>query len=433
MSEENSAHYTALNQLLLEMDSVPTTGTKHVIVMGATNAPNKLDAAILRPGRFDKVIYMPLPDLASREQILRSHVKDVPLGGDVDFKKIASMTERYSGADLANVMTEAIRQTAREAAAKNQIIALSQKNLLAVLKYLKPSTHISHLAEYEKFRLDFERRVEEEAPEVNLAEVKWDDVVGLGDVRKALHEAVELPLLHPELMAEYQLKPIRGLLLFGPPGCGKTMIVRAASHQLNATFLSLSGADLLKGGSDSAIESLRETFNRAREQTPALIFFDEIESLTPSRTGYSSPILTQLLQEMDGLKELKNVIIIGATNKPSLMDAALLRPGRFDKILYIPPPDAASREEILKKALSPLLPKLDFGRLAQATPGFSGADLVSVAQEVKTRLVRLHISKEKPILSTEEVMQLVGSRRPSITDSESMEYERFMREFGERR
>lgn len=433
MSEDNSANYSALTQLLLEMDSVPASGPHHVIVMAATNAPNKLDPAILRPGRFDKLIYMPLPDATAREAILKIHAGGVPLAEDVDFKKLAEKTERYSGADLANLVTEAIHQTAREAQAANKVLPLSKKNLEAVLKYLKPSTHLADLEQYDKFRVDFERRVEQETPEVSAAEVKWDDVVGLSDVRRALNEAVELPLLHPELMAEYHLKPIRGLLLFGPPGCGKTMIVRAASHQLNATFLTLSGADLSKAGGQSALEIMRETFNRAREQPPALIFFDEIESLAPSRSGSSSMILTQLLQEMDGLKELQNVVVIGATNRPSLIDPALLRPGRFDKILYIPPPDAAGREQILRKALESLLPHLDFAKLAARTSGFSGADLVSVAQEAKTRLVRQRIAKQKAALSNDEVMQILGERRPSITDNELMEHARFMQEFGERR
>ncbi len=433
LSEENASSYTALTQLLLEMDSVPTTGPHHVIVMGATNAPNKLDPAIMRPGRFDKLIYMPLPDAPAREAILKLHSRSVPLAEDVDFKKLAAMTDRYSGADLANVAREAIHQTAREAQAANQVIPLSMKHFLAVLKYLKASTHIADLDMYEKFRIDFERRVEEEAPQVNAAEVKWDDVVGLSDVRRALNEAVELPLLHPELMAEYHLKPIRGLLLFGPPGCGKTMIVRAASHQLNATFLTLSGADLMKAGSQSALDIMRETFNRAREQPPALIFFDEIESLAASRSTSSSLILTQLLQEMDGLKEMQNVVVIGATNRPSMMDAALLRPGRFDKILYIPPPDTPGREQILHKALGSLLPDLDYAKLAAVTAGFSGADLVSVSQEVKTRLVRQRIAKQKAALSTSEVLQILGDRRPSITNNELMEHARFMQEFGERR
>jgi SpoVK/Ycf46/Vps4 family AAA+-type ATPase len=384
-SGDDPASHRALTQLLLEMDSVPTTGAHRVIVMAATNVPHLLDPAIMRPGRFDKIIYIPLPDQAAREQILKIHASKVPLAADVDFAKLALMTERYSGADLANVVGEAIRLAAREASSKNQIVPLSQRHLLSVLQYLKPSTRISQLDEYEKFRADFERRVEHAQPAQEAEKTKWDDVVGLDEVRRALLESIEMPLLHPDLLAEYKLKPAKGILLFGPPGCGKTMIVRAASNELNVHFVSISGADLIKESAEGAISILHDVFNRAREQAPSVIFFDEIESLAATRRFHPSLILTQLLQEMDGIKELKNVMIVGATNKPSQIDPALLRPGRFDKIIYIPPPDTAAREAILKKQLASLLPSLDYSLLAKRSEGFSGADLASLSQAIKMR------------------------------------------------
>ncbi|VVB57558.1 VCP-like ATPase [uncultured archaeon] len=433
-SGDDQASHRALTQLLVEMDSVPTHGPKRVIVMAATNVPQLLDPAIMRPGRFDKIIYMPLPDAAARAAILRVHASKVPVAADVDFKKLAAMTDRYSGADLANAVSEAIRLAAREAGAKNQIVPLSQKHLTSVLQYLKPSTKLSALDDYEQFRLDFERRVEQAPPEEDQApQVRWDDVVGLEDTRRALIESIEMPLLHEDLLKEYKLKPAKGLLLFGPPGCGKTLIVRAASHELKAHFFSLSGADLSKSGGENALVMLKDTFNRAREQAPAVIFFDEIDSLAPSRHSYSSPILTQMLQEMDGIKELKNVMVVGATNKPTQIDAALLRPGRFDKILYIPPPDKPAREQILRKALAGLLPGLDYTRLAASSAGFSGADLVSLAQEFKTRLVRQKIRGETPALSSDEALEILKGRKPSIAREDLEEYDRFRQEFGERR
>ena len=433
-SGDDQASHRALTQLLVEMDSVPTHGAKRVIVMAATNVPQLLDPAIMRPGRFDKIIYMPLPDKAAREAILKVHASKVPLAADVDFKKLASMTERYSGADLANVVNEAVRLTAREANANNRVVPLSQKNLLSVLQYLKPSTKLAHLDDYEQFRLDFERRVEQAEPDADAApEVRWDDVVGLDDVRRALIESIEMPLLHADLLKEYKLKPAKGLLLFGPPGCGKTLIVRAASGELKAHFFSLSGADLAKAGNENALGTLKEAFLRAREQAPSVIFFDEIDSLAPSRHSYSSSLLTQLLQEMDGVKELKNVMVVGATNKPTQIDAALLRPGRFDKILYIPPPGKAAREQMLRKTLGGLLPNLDYSKLAAASAGFSGADMTSLAQEFKTRMVRQRIAGEAPKLGTDEAMGVLQSRRPSITDEDLEEYRRFKQDFGERR
>ena len=432
-SGDDQASHRALTQLLVEMDSVPTTGAHRVIVMAATNVPQLLDPAIMRPGRFDKIIYLPLPDLAEREAILKIHASKVPLAADVDFKKLAGKTERYSGADLANLTSEAIRLAAREAGSKNQVVPLSQKHLLSVLQYLKPSTRLAQLEDYEQFRADFERRVEQAPPAEEAEATKWDDVVGLEEVRRALIESIEMPLLHPDLLAEYKLKAAKGLLLFGPPGCGKTMIVRAASHELKAHFVTLSGADLARGGGENAVTLMREAFNRAREQAPAVIFFDEIESLAPSRRAYSSPLLTQLLQELDGVKELKNVMVVGATNKPSQIDAALLRPGRFDKILYIPPPDAPAREALLRKQLGGLLPALDYARLSARSQGFSGADLVSLAQALKMKLVRLKLAGRSASLSSDDAMETLLERRPSITSEDLMEYERFKQEFGERK
>ncbi len=430
-----------MSVLLTEMDGFKANSGKPVIVIGATNVPDQLDPAIMRPGRLDKIIYMHLPDEAAREAILRVHTQKAPLSPDVDFSRLAKITERFSGADLANAVSEAIRQAAREAASKDAIVPLSQKHFLSILKSIKPSTNLESLATYEQFRLDFERRTQSAEAAPDAAAVQWNDVIGLDDVRAVLQEAIELPLLHEELMKEYKVKPAKGLLLFGPPGCGKTLIVRAASSQLQATFLSLSGADLAKNGPERAAQTLRETFNRAREQAPALVFIDEIESLALSRSSYSSPILTQLLTEMDGLSALKNVMVIGATNKPSQVDSAMLRPGRFDKIIYIPPPDAQARAALFGAQLLSVAPELDAGALAAESPGFSGADIVSVCQEAKMRLVRERVSGGKspgagrpaPTLSTEDVLDVLSRRRPSITRADLLEYQQFIKEFGERR
>ncbi len=438
-SGDDQASHRALTQLLVEMDSVPTTGVHRVIVMAATNVPQLLDPAIMRPGRFDKVIYMPLPDKTAREAILKVHASKVPVADDVDFAKLAAITERYSGADLANAVSEAIRLAARDAQAKNQIVPLSLTHFTSVLQYLKPSNKLASMEDYEQFRIDFERRVAQAEPEKDAAPVVgWEDVVGLEDTRRALIESIEMPLLHADMLKDYNLKPAKGLLLFGPPGCGKTLIVRAASHELKAHFFSLSGADLSKAGGDMALVLLKETFNRAREQAPSVLFFDEIESMAPSRHAYSSPILTQLLQEMDGIKELKNVMVVGATNKPTQIDAALLRPGRFDKILYIPPPDKPARENLLRKQLEGMMakmnmPALDFPKLASMTEGFSGADLVSLSQEFKTRMVRAKIRGESPKFGNEEALDALKGRKPSISRQDLDEYRQFMQEFGERR
>lgn len=427
-----------LSVLLSEIDGFQTQNAKPVIIIGATNAPDSLDNALIRPGRLDKIIYMPLPDAKAREAVLKVHAAKVPISEDVDFAKLAKMTERFSGADVTNVVIEATRLAAREAATKDVIIPVSMKHFLATLKGMRPSVGLEALENYERFRLDFERRsggttgsIEQEQKE--SAAVKWTDVIGLDSVRKALLEAIEIPLLHDDLMKKYKVKPAKGLLLFGPPGCGKTMIVRAASSELEATFLSVSGADLTRKGPENAVRMLKETFNRAREQPPALIFIDEIEALAPSRSNYSSPILTQLLQELDGVKELKNVMLIGATNKPSQIDNALLRPGRFDKILYIPPPDAKGRAALFARQLSDVAPGVNAGLLSSMAKGYSGADITAICQEAKMKLVRSSIAGKAEELATEDVVAILAQRKPSISDSDLADYEAFVHTYGERR
>ncbi|MFA6036379.1 MAG: ATP-binding protein, partial [Candidatus Micrarchaeia archaeon] len=278
----------------------------------------------------------------------------------------------------------------------------------------------------------------EEDLDKKARKITWKDVVGLDDVRQALLEAIEIPLLHEELMKQYKITPSKGLLLFGPPGCGKTMIVKAAAGELNATFLQMSGADLLKRGYGEAVQVIKETFNRAKENAPALIFIDEVESIAPARGTYSSQlsenIVAQLLNEMDGVKELKNVMLIGATNKPGMIDSALLRPGRFDKIMYIPAPDQRGRKEIFKNNLGGMeLMDVDLDSLSQKSEGFSGADIVSVCQEAKMELVRERLRGGQPQLSAVLFNDILGRRRPSITKDQLLEYTRFMREYGERR
>lgn len=427
-----------MSVLLTEIDGFKTETMKPVIIVGATNLPDTLDPALLRPGRLDKIIYMPLPDANARRAILDIHTRKFPLDPEVNLDAIVKKTERFSGADLANLVTEAKRLAAKEAAKKQEIVMISQKHFEACLVGLRPSVSLASLENYERFRMDFERRSggtagSHEEEQKKETAVKWEDVIGLDQVRKTLLEAIEIPLLHEDLIKKYKIKPAKGLLLFGPPGCGKTMIVRAASHELSATFLSVSGADLERKGPENAIRVLKETFNRAREQPPALIFIDEIEALAPSRSNYSSPILTQLLQELDGVKELKNVMLVGATNKPSQIDSALLRPGRFDKIIYIPPPDARGRASLFQKNMSDVAPGVNFGSLAALTKGYSGADIAAICQEAKMKMVRQKIAGGEPKLSTEDVVSILAQRRPSLSDTDLAEYESFIGQYGERK
>ncbi|PIT84896.1 hypothetical protein COU37_00020 [Candidatus Micrarchaeota archaeon CG10_big_fil_rev_8_21_14_0_10_45_29] len=422
-----------LSVLLSEMDGFKKSLKHPVIVIGATNAPDNLDPAIMRPGRLDKIIYMHLPDAKARVAILKAKSKGLPLSDDVDFAQLAKASERFSGADLANVLNEAVRLAAREARAKNKVIDISQRHLLLVMRRIKPSSRLSDLAKYEQFKLDFERRVVDEEEPQEKKSIRLKDVIGLPDAKRAIKEAIEIPLLHEELMAEYSLAPIKGILLFGPPGCGKTMLVRAASNDIKATFLTLSGSDIFARGYTEAQNIIHETFMRAREQAPAVIFIDEIEALAPSRERLSSPVLTQLLQEIDGVSELKGVVLVGATNKPSYIDAALLRPGRFDKAIYIASPSQPAREHIFKQQLGSLSPTLAFSKFAQLSEGFSGADIVSVCAEAKMGAVRERIAGKRAKVTSEDVLRVIKGRKPSITDEDLFEYVAFLEKYGERK
>lgn len=420
-----------LSTLLEELDGFKSK--KNVITIGATNAPDQLDPALMRPGRFDKIIYMPLPDPDARQAIFKVHLKKLPHDEDIDYARLASMTERFSGADIKNICTESSRLAAREAVASRVVVNISMKHLTTTIKKLKPSVSLDQLETYDKFRMDYERRSDAEEKKPDEMGVRWEDVAGLADVRAVLLEAIEMPLLHEDVMKEMDVKASKGLLLFGPPGCGKTMIVKAAANELKANFLTISGAELMRSRNRNAATVVKETFNRARESAPALVFIDEIEALAPNRDEFSGGILTELLQELDGVKELKNVMLIGATNKPSALDPAILRPGRFDKIIYIPPPDAPARMQIFTTNLVKFLKGLDLKKLSEATEGFSGADVSSVCQEVKMQLVRSKLKGKSTELTSEQVMKVVQGRRPSITKKDLRSYDEFKEEYGERR
>ncbi len=415
-----------LSTLLEEMDGA-NAYKKPIIVIGATNVPNQLDPALLRPGRFDKIIYMPLPDEHAREEIFKVHIKKYP-HDNIDYKILAKKTKRFSGADIANVVKEAVRRVAKRAEEVNKVIPLTTKDLLKVIKETKPSVKLADIEMYEQFKIDFERNFNKTKIKKHR-EIRWEDVVGLDKVKQSLLDAITLPLFHEDLIKRYNLRPSKGILLFGPPGCGKTMIIKAAANELKATFIYVSASDLERGGA----EKIKEIFLRARENKPSLIFIDEIETLAPSRKFQISDLLGELLTQMDGIKDLNGVVVVGATNKPSYLDEALLRPGRFDKIFYIGPPNFEARREILMKNLTFDTDFLiDFDLLAKETEGFSGADLVAVAEEVKLKLVKDIIAGKKPELATDDILKVIKSRKPSITKELLKEYEEFLRAYGER-
>jgi len=427
-----------LSELLQQMDGASKAkGT--VMVVGATNLPNELDPAILRPGRLDKIIYMHLPDPEARRAIFKLGLKKLPIGDDVNIDTLVKKTDRFSGADIKNIVTEAKGLAAREASVKGEIVPLSMAHFNQILDNVKPSTSISQLENYEQFRLDFERRSggakpKEEAKVEAKTELGWKDVAGLDEVKDALLEAIELPLLHEEEMKKFNVRPSKGILLFGPPGTGKTLIVRAAANELKSSFQTLSAADVMKKGYTEAVNIIKETFNRARENSPAIIFIDEIETFAPARSmGGSAELIGQFLTEMDGVKGLKGVVVLAATNKPELMDPAIMRPGRFDKIFYIPPPDENGRKEIFKIHLGEFAGKVDLGKVAVVTKDYSGADIAEVCRTVKMKALKDQIAGRPVSIDTNSVMDVIKTRRPSITQWMIAEYQKFLQAYGERK
>ncbi len=431
----DSAHDTVgprvLSELLQQIDGAnKAKGT--VMVVGATNLPNEIDPALLRPGRLDKIIYMNLPNETARRKIFEVHLKGLPIQ-DLDFEKLVKKTNRFSGADINNVVVEAKRLAAKEASTSGKIVPISMDYIMRIINNVKPSTGISQLETYEKFRLDYERRTGSEVKLTKKKEVSWEEVAGLDDVKDALLESIQLPLLHEKEMEQYGVKPSKGILLFGPPGTGKTLIVKAAASELDASFQNLSAADVMKKGYGQAVTIIKETFNRARENTPALIFVDEIETFAPARGMGSNEIIGQFLTEMDGVTGSKGVVVIAATNRPNMMDPAIMRPGRFDKIFYIPPPDVHGRKEIFRIHLGRFADDVNLDVLAAKTPGFSGADIASICQSVKMKALKKKIKGNEEKISNDMIVEVIKTRKPSITESLVREYDKFLKQYGERK
>ncbi len=416
-----------LSLFLQELDGFKDA--KKTIIIGATNVPNMIDPALLRPGRFDKIIYMALPDEGAREKIFKVHTKNLPIDKGISLKKLSKKTRRYSGADIANICKEAKSLAAKRALKAKKILPIELKDFNKVIKHIKPSVSLKSLEDYETFRMDFERTIYKEEIQETEDEIKWEDVVGLEDVKKLLLETIEVPLLHPNLIKEYKISPLRGLLMFGPPGCGKTLIIKAAANELNVSFLSISAPSLLKRGSEYAVAEIKDIFLRAREQAPTIVFIDEIDTIGESSV-FGRTVIGQLLSEMDGVKKLENVVILSTTNKPWYLDPALLRPGRFDRVLYIPPPDFYGRRKILISQLCGIkgYDKIDYDKISKATEGYSGADITAVAQEAKMELVRdkLQGDKLKEIsLSTEMLLNALKKIKSSLTSAQLNKFELF--------
>ena len=360
-------------QLLALMDGLEARG--QVIVIGATNLPGLLDPALRRPGRFDREIEIGIPDAAARRQILQIHTRAMPVATDVDLGRLAALTHGFAGADLAALCREAAMTTLREASLETDFApGPASDDRLARLTVTMPH-FLAALAEMDPSSL---REVVVEIPDV-----RWDDVGGLDAVKRELRQAAEWPLLHPELLRGLGARPAKGILLHGPPGTGKTMLARALASQAGVNFVSIKGPALLSKYLGESERSIREVFKKARLAAPCVLFFDEIDALAPTRGAHGDDghagarITAQLLTEMDGVEDLKGVLVVAATNRKDRLDPALLRPGRFDLLLEVPEPDATARAHIFDLHLrdKPLARGVDPAELARRAAGLGGADI----------------------------------------------------------
>ena len=375
-----------VSQLLTMMDGLKTRGK--VVVIGATNRPNALDPALRRPGRFDREVEINVPDKEGRLAILKIHTRNMPLTKDVNLEELAAVTHGFVGADLSALAKEAAMNVLRKLLPK-----LKLKEGEEIPKEILESLRIN--------ALDFKDSLKTVRPSamrevlVETPNIKWNDIGGLEGVKQELKEAVEWPLKYPASFTNLGIKPPRGVLLYGPPGTGKTLLAKAVANESEANFIQVKGPSLLSMWVGKSEEGVRKIFERARQVSPCIIFFDEIDALAGRRgieqgTKVTERVLNQLLAEMDGLEEMNNVVVLGATNRPDMLDPALLRPGRFDRIVLATIPDKEGRLAILKihTRNMPLTKEVNLSSLAEKTEGYTGADIESLVREAAMLALR---------------------------------------------
>ncbi|MEM3567151.1 MAG: AAA family ATPase, partial [Thermoplasmata archaeon] len=372
-------------QLLALMDGLKSRG--RVVVIGATNRPNALDPALRRPGRFDREIELGIPNRDARLEILQIHTRGMPLAEDVDLAALADLTHGYSGADLAALVKEAGMKALRRILPN--IDLESEKIPVQTLNSIKV-TKEDFIAAFREMEPSTLREVFIERPNVH-----WDDIGGLEAQKEELKEAVEWPLKYPALFKHFNTKPPKGILLYGPPGTGKTLLAKAVATESEANFISVKGPEFLSKWVGESEKAVRETFRKAKTAAPCVIFFDEIDAIVPVRgqscdSHVTERVISQMLSELDGIEELHNVVVIAATNRPDIIDPALLRPGRFDRLVYVPMPGKEERLSILKihTRNMPLADDVQLEKIVEMTENYNGADLAAVVQKASYLAMR---------------------------------------------
>ena len=408
-------------QLLALMDGLKTRG--QVVVIGATNRPEAVDPALRRPGRFDREISIRIPDRSGRKEILQIHSRGMPIAEDVNLDEFAESTHGFSGADIAALCREAAMKALKRYLPQ---IDLEKEVIPAeVLKKLKVRRQDFYDA-FKEVQPSMLREVYVEVPTVH-----WEDIGGLEEVKKLLREAVELPLKNPGLFEQMGIRPPKGVLLYGPPGTGKTLLAKAVATESQANFISVRGPELLSKWVGESEKGVREVFRKARESAPCIIFFDELDSIAPHRglrsgdSGVTERVVNQILTEIDGIIMLKDVVTIAATNRPDLLDQALLRPGRFDRIIFVSPPDREARLQIFKVHTKkmPLSSEVELDELAAKTEGYTGADIEALCREAAMIAIREGYKARK--VEMKDFLKAMETIRPSVSPEDVERHERF--------
>jgi transitional endoplasmic reticulum ATPase len=417
-------------QLLASMDGLEDRGK--VIVIAATNRENAIDPALRRPGRFDREIEIGVPDRNGRLEIFKIHTRNMPLSDDVDVKRMAGLTHGFVGADIEAVCKEAAMLALRrylpeikkaESEDEEEIpheilekITVTSDDFKGALKMVQPSAM---------------REVMIEIPTV-----KWDDIGGLEEIKAELKESVEWPIKYPNSFRNIGIKPPKGILLYGPPGCGKTLLAKAVANETEANFISVKGPELISKWVGESEKAIREVFRKARQVAPSVVFFDEIDSIASRRGMETGPkvterVVNQILTEMDGLEELADVVVIAATNRPDMVDEGLLRPGRFDKMILVTPPEKKAREKIFKVHTKnvPLDKNIRLPSYAERTEKYSGADIAAIVREAGMTAIREN--KKASTVKKEHFEKALKEIKPSLTKELMEFYKEFTKRFKE--
>jgi transitional endoplasmic reticulum ATPase len=411
-------------QLLALLDGLTSRG--NVIVIGATNRPNALDPALRRPGRFDREIEIGIPDKQGRHEVLQIHTRGMPLAEGVDLRRLANTTHGYTGADLAALGRETAMKALRRYLPE---IDLEEERIPPSVLEKMEVTMDDFMNAFREITPTAMREVAIEVPTVH-----WDEVGNLEDAKQELRESVEWPLKNSEVFARMGIEPPKGILLFGPPGCGKTLLARAVATESEANFIAIKGPEVFSKWVGESEKAIREVFRKARMSSPTIVFFDEMDSLVPRRgsgygdSGVTDRVISQLLTEIDGIAALRDVVVLAATNRPDIVDPAVLRPGRFDRLIYVSEPNEAGRGQIFQIHTTgmPLTKDINLQELARSTKGYSGADIQSVCREAAMIALRRDInSKEVNSADFQEALQKIS---PSISPDMENWYKSFMKQ-----